>query len=74
MITGTGGGSSTQLSIELFKIITGTWIVLVPYKGMQKAIKDVIAGQVHFVCETAASILRTFAQEACVRLAAPLSG
>jgi tripartite-type tricarboxylate transporter receptor subunit TctC len=53
----TGGGSSTQLSVELFKIMTGTQIVQVSYKGMQQAITDVIAGQVHIACENAVSIL-----------------
>ena len=54
---GTGRGSSSQLSIELFKIMTGTQIMLASYKGMQQAITDMIAGQVHIVCENAASIL-----------------
>ncbi len=40
MINGTGGGSSTQLSIDLFKIMAGTWMMLVSYKGMQQAITE----------------------------------
>jgi tripartite-type tricarboxylate transporter receptor subunit TctC len=52
-----GGGGSQQLSIELFKSMTGTQIVQVSYKGMQQAITDTIAGQVHIVCDNAPSIL-----------------
>ncbi len=54
---GIGGGGSQQLSIELFKSMTGTQIVQVSYKGMQQAITDTIAGQVHIVCDNAPSIL-----------------
>ena len=52
-----GAGASQQLSIELLKKMTGTQIVQVTYKGMQQAITDVIAGQVHIVCENLPSIL-----------------
>src|SRR5450759_4303172 len=54
---GIGGGGSQQLSIELFKSMTGTQIVQVSYKGMQQAITDTIAGQIHIVCDNAPSIL-----------------
>jgi tripartite-type tricarboxylate transporter receptor subunit TctC len=52
-----GAGTSQQLSLELFKIMTGTQIVQVSYKGIQQAITDTIAGQVHIVCDNAPSIL-----------------
>jgi tripartite-type tricarboxylate transporter receptor subunit TctC len=52
-----GAGSSQQLSLELFKILTGTQIMQVSYKGIQQAITDTIAGQVHVVCDNAPSIL-----------------
>ena len=54
---GTGGGASNQLALELFKIMTGTQIVQVSYKGIQQAITDTIAGQVHIFCDSMPSIL-----------------
>jgi tripartite-type tricarboxylate transporter receptor subunit TctC len=53
----TGAGTSQQLSIELLKLMTGTQIMQVTYKGMQQAITDVIAGQVQLICENTPSIL-----------------
>lgn len=53
----TGAGTSQQLALELFKIMTGTQIVQVTYKGMQQATTDVIAGQVHIVCDNVATSL-----------------
>ncbi len=52
-----GAGASQQLSVELLKMMTGTQIVQVTYKGMQQAITDVIGGQVQVVCENTPSIL-----------------
>ncbi len=43
--------------MELFKIITGSNIVHVSYKGIQQAITDVIGGQIHLVCAAAGAIL-----------------
>ena len=42
-----GQGTSLHLSGELFKVMTGTDILHVPYKGGGPATTDVIAGQVH---------------------------
>jgi len=52
-----GAGTSQQLSLELFKIMTGTQIVQVSYKGIQQATTDAIAGQVHIICDNSTSIL-----------------
>src|SRR5882672_11185022 len=41
-----GGGSSSHLSMELFKSMTGTVINHVPYKGTGPLITDLISGQV----------------------------
>jgi len=41
-----GAGSSTHLTGELFKTLTGTQMVHVPYKGQSQALTDVISGQV----------------------------
>jgi tripartite-type tricarboxylate transporter receptor subunit TctC len=43
--------------MELFKIMTGSNIVHVSYKGIQQAITDVIGGQIHMVCAGAGAIL-----------------
>jgi tripartite-type tricarboxylate transporter receptor subunit TctC len=51
-----GGTASNALIIELLKVMTGTQIVQVSYKGMQQAITDTIAGQVHIVCDSVSSI------------------
>jgi tripartite-type tricarboxylate transporter receptor subunit TctC len=52
-----GAGSSMQLSMELFKMLTGTQIVQITYKGIQQAITDTISGQVHIVCDNIPSTL-----------------
>ena len=52
----TGDGTSQQLSIELFKSMTGTRIEQVPYKAMQQAMIDTIAGQIQVLVENAASV------------------
>ena len=44
-----GVGSSPHLTGELFKLLTGTHIVHVPYKGNAEAITDLIGGQVSIV-------------------------
>lgn len=54
---GSGLGTGAHLSMELFKIITGSNIVHVSYKGIQQAITDVIGGQIHLVCAAAGAIL-----------------
>ncbi len=41
-----GNGTSNHLACELFKSMTGTNIVHVPYRGSAPALADVIAGQV----------------------------
>ena len=42
-----GQGTSLHLSGEMFKVMTGTDMLHVPYKGGGPAVADVIAGQVH---------------------------
>src|SRR5712691_157444 len=41
-----GAGSSTHMSAELFKSLTGTDILHVPYKGSGQALPDLISGRV----------------------------
>jgi tripartite-type tricarboxylate transporter receptor subunit TctC len=41
-----GNGVPSHLSMELFKLMTGTELAHVPYKGMAAALNDVISGQI----------------------------
>ena len=51
-----GSGSPGHVSGELFKFMSGTEIVHVPYKGGTAAITDLIAGRVDIMFESLASI------------------
>lgn len=44
-----GTGSSTHLTAELLKSVTGTKMIHVPYKGQAQAITDLMAGQIPFM-------------------------
>ena len=44
-----GSGSPPHLSAEIFRSMTGTDIVHVPYKGVTPALMDTVGGQVHMV-------------------------
>ena len=44
----TGAGSSNHMSMELFKMMTKTDIVHIPYKGAAPATVDLLAGHVQF--------------------------
>ncbi len=50
-----GPGSTEHLSGELFRSMTGTDIVHVPYKGGAPMITDLIAGQIQMAVETSPS-------------------
>lgn len=52
-----GSGSSAHVCGELFKLMTGTRIVHVPYKGSAQGITDLIAGQVHLMFDNLPAIL-----------------
>ncbi len=52
-----GIGATPHLSMELFKSMTGTSIVHVPYKGTQMAVADLIGGQIDIQCDNLASML-----------------
>jgi tripartite-type tricarboxylate transporter receptor subunit TctC len=52
-----GIGATPHLAMELFKSMTGTSIVHVPYKGTQMAATDLIAGQIDIQCDNLASML-----------------
>ena len=51
-----GNGTTGHLGGELFKIMTGTQITHVPYKGSPQGIADLIGGQVHLMFDNLTSI------------------
>jgi tripartite-type tricarboxylate transporter receptor subunit TctC len=51
-----GNGTPGHVGFELFKLMTGTKIVHVPYKGGAAGIADLIAGQVQLMLESTNSI------------------
>jgi tripartite-type tricarboxylate transporter receptor subunit TctC len=51
-----GNGTTGHLGGELFKVMTGTFIVHVPYRGSPQAINDLIAGEVHLMFDNISSI------------------
>ena len=54
-----GAGASTHMSAELFKSMTGTDILHVPYKGVTPAMTDTVAGQVQMIISVIPAILPT---------------
>lgn len=52
-----GNGTSMHLSMELFKLLTGTQMMHVPYKAIQQAITEMISGQLQLICDNIGSIL-----------------
>ncbi len=51
-----GPGSSTHLTAELLKSVTGTNMIHIPYKGQGQAITDVITGQIQFMFNSPSSV------------------
>ena len=50
-------GSTGHLAGELFKQLTGTYMVHIPYKGSAPAVADLLAGRVHLMFDNLASAL-----------------
>ena len=46
-----GSGTTHHLSVELFKTMTGTKFVHVPYKGAAPAITDLMGGTIDLMCD-----------------------
>lgn len=51
-----GNGTTGHLGGELFKSLTGTFIVHVPYRGSPQAIQDLIGGQIDLMFDNLSSI------------------
>jgi tripartite-type tricarboxylate transporter receptor subunit TctC len=51
-----GSGSTQHVGMEMFKMMTGTQMVHVPYKAIQTAITEVIAGRVQLTFDNLASM------------------
>ena len=52
-----GFGSSTQFATELFKLMTGTRMEHIPYKGLSLAMTDLLTGRVHLMFSSAVAML-----------------
>jgi len=52
-----GVGSSTHLATEMFKLMTKTDYVHVPYKGLGPAITDLLSGQVQMMFSSAVAMM-----------------
>ena len=50
-------GSTGHLAGEMFKLMTGTYMVHIPYKGAAPAVTDLMAGRVHLMFDNLASAL-----------------
>jgi tripartite-type tricarboxylate transporter receptor subunit TctC len=50
-----GSGSSLHLAAELFRLMTGTDMVHIPYKGTTPAFVDLLGGQIHILFPTVVS-------------------
>ncbi len=53
----TGNGTSNHMSMELFKLMTGTQIVHVPYKGSAPALTDLMGGHVMMIFDNLPNVL-----------------
>ncbi|MBL8380459.1 MAG: tripartite tricarboxylate transporter substrate binding protein [Burkholderiales bacterium] len=52
-----GTGSSNQFATEAFKVLTSTFIVHVPYRGMGPAVTDLVGNQVQMLFASGPSLL-----------------
>lgn len=52
-----GTGGSSHLAVEMFKMMTGTDMVHIPYKGLSLALTDLLSGQVEVMFSSAVAML-----------------
>jgi len=53
----TGSGSSNHLSMELFRIMTGTEMIHVPYKGSAPMVADLLGGHVQVAFDNVPNVI-----------------
>src|SRR3954466_14035811 len=53
----TGSGSSNHLSMELFRMLTGTQIIHVPYKGSAPMVTDLLGGHVQVAFDNVPNVV-----------------
>jgi tripartite-type tricarboxylate transporter receptor subunit TctC len=63
-----GIGSNYHMAGELFKILTGTDIVHVPYKGSTGARNDIISGQIHMMFDSVPTMAQMIEAERVIGL------
>jgi tripartite-type tricarboxylate transporter receptor subunit TctC len=54
---GSGIGTPPHIAWGLFKLLTGTDVVFIPYKGAAPAITDLLGGQLHFIIDAPGVLL-----------------
>lgn len=54
----TGNGTSNHVSAEYFKMLTGTDILHIPYKGSAPAVTDLIGGQVNMLFDNVPNVIQ----------------
>ena len=52
-----GNGTIVHLTGELFKSMTGTYVVHIPYRGTALVVPDMITGQIHVLFDNIASAM-----------------
>ena len=52
-----GSGGTMHLSMELFKLMTGTRMVHVPFKGMPQVITEIVGGRLQLMSDNVTSVL-----------------
>lgn len=52
-----GAGGSSHMAVELFKSMTGTSMVHIPYKGLAPALTELLSGEVQLMFSSAVSML-----------------
>ena len=56
-------GSTGHLAGEMFKMMTGTYMVHIPYKGSAPALADMMGGRIHLMFDNLASALPSIRSE-----------
>ena len=52
-----GAGGSSHMAVELFKMMTGTNLVHIPYKGLSPALTELLSGEVQLMFSSAVAML-----------------